>query len=167
MKPDLSLKGRKKMKRSSWIAIALLLVIAMVLTQCGPAQAPSEPTQAPEEAAPTTAPEEEAPTKAPEDAAPTTEPETPAEPVTITWGFWGSPEEKATHEKVAEAFMAENPDIQVEIWHQPWGDYFTKLQTLWASGDAEGIPDVLFLFPVPSYAAILPRQSRRPLPRCE
>ena len=39
---DLSTKGRKKMKRSSWIAIALLLVIAMVLTQCGPAEAPAE-----------------------------------------------------------------------------------------------------------------------------
>jgi multiple sugar transport system substrate-binding protein len=77
----------------------------------------------------------------------------PGEPATITWGFWGSPEEKATHEKVAEAFMAENPNITVEIWHQPWGDYFTKLQTLWAAGDAESIPDVLFLFPVPSYAA--------------
>ena len=71
----------------------------------------------------------------------------------ITWGFWGSPEELATHESVAAAFMAENPDIEIEIWHQPWGDYFTKLQTLWAAGDSEAIPDVLFLFPVPSYAA--------------
>jgi len=43
--------------------------------------------------------------------------------------------------------------VTIEIWAQPWGDYFTKLQTLWAAGDAESIPDVLFLFPVPSYAA--------------
>jgi multiple sugar transport system substrate-binding protein len=49
--------------------------------------------------------------------------------------------------------MAENPNVSIEIWAQPWGDYFTKLQTLWAAGDAEEIPDVLFLFPVPSYAA--------------
>lgn len=75
------------------------------------------------------------------------------DPVTVTWGFWGSPEEKATHEKVAEAFMAEHPEINIEIWHQPWGDYFTKLQTLWAAGDAEAIPDVMFLFPVFTYAA--------------
>lgn len=71
---------------------------------------------------------------------------------TVTWAFWGSPEEKATHEKVAAAFMEQNPDINIEIWHQPWGDYFTKLQTLWAAGDASAIPDVMFLFPVPSYA---------------
>ena len=71
---------------------------------------------------------------------------------TITWGFWGSPEEVATHESVAEAFMEEHPEINIEIWHQPWADYFTRLQTLWAAGDAASIPDVMFLFPVPSYA---------------
>ncbi len=74
-------------------------------------------------------------------------------PVTVTWAFWGSPEEKATHEAVAAAFMEEHSDIQIEIWHEPWGDYFTKLQTLWASGDSSVIPDVAFLFPVPSYAS--------------
>jgi ABC-type glycerol-3-phosphate transport system substrate-binding protein len=73
--------------------------------------------------------------------------------VTIRWGFWGEPGEKATHEKVAAAFMQEHPEIKVEIWHQPWGDYFTKLQTLWASGDKQSVPDVMFLFPVPRYAA--------------
>jgi len=130
------------MKRTAWIAIALLVALAMLLAQCGPTEAPPEPTQLPA-AEPT---EEVAPTEAPPA-------EEPAGEVTLTWGFWGSPEEKATHEKVAEAFMAENPNIKIEIWHQPWGDYFTKLQTLWAAGDAESIPDVLFLFPVPSYAA--------------
>lgn len=75
------------------------------------------------------------------------------DPVTVTWGFWGDPNEVVTHQKVADAFMAANPDISIEIWHQPWGDYFTKLQTLWASGDASVIPDVVFLFPIPSYAA--------------
>ena len=72
---------------------------------------------------------------------------------TITWGMWGSPEEIATHQRVADAFMAEHPDITVEIWGQPWGDYFTKIQTLWASGDAEAIPDVAFLSPIQGYAA--------------
>jgi multiple sugar transport system substrate-binding protein len=73
--------------------------------------------------------------------------------ITVTWGFWGSPEEKATHEAVAEAFMAEHPEINIEIWHQPWGDYFTKLQTLWAAGDSANIPDVMFLSPIVNYAA--------------
>ncbi len=120
------------MKRNMWVLLGSLVIVAMLISQCGPTEEPEA----------TTPPEEPA----------AEQPEAP-EPVTITWGFWGSPEEKATHEKVADAFMAENPNITVEIWHQPWGDYFTKLQTLWAARDAESIPDVLFLFPVPSYAA--------------
>jgi len=76
-----------------------------------------------------------------------------AGPTTITWALWGSPEEKASHEKVAAAFMKEHPEIKVEIWNQPWSDYFTKIQALWASGDAKVIPDVAFLWPTPKYAA--------------
>ena len=74
------------------------------------------------------------------------------EPVTITWAFWGSPEEKATHEAVAAAFMEEHPEIQIEIWHQPWADYFTSIQTLWTSGDSSVIPDIAFLSPINNYA---------------
>jgi multiple sugar transport system substrate-binding protein len=75
------------------------------------------------------------------------------EDVTLLWGMWGSPEEIATHQAVADAYMAENPNVTIELWSQPWGDYFTKLDTLFAAGDAEAIPDVFFLFPVPSYAS--------------
>lgn len=71
---------------------------------------------------------------------------------TVTWAFWGSPAERATHEQVAAAFMEEHPNIDIEIWHQPWNDYFTKLRTLWAAGDPAVIPDVMFLTPVASYA---------------
>ena len=71
---------------------------------------------------------------------------------TVTWGMWGSPAEIKTHQRVADAFMVSHPDIEVIIWGQPWGDYFTKLKTLWAAGDKEGIPDVLFLSPVVTYA---------------
>ncbi len=76
-----------------------------------------------------------------------------AEPVTLTWALWGSPEEVVSHQRVADAFMASHPDIKIEIWAQPWGDYFTKIQTLWASGDSAAIPDVAFLWPTPQYAA--------------
>lgn len=76
-----------------------------------------------------------------------------AQEATVTWAFWGSPEERATHETVADAFMAENPDITIEIWHEPWADYFTKIQTLWASGDSAEIPDIAFLSPISNYAA--------------
>lgn len=78
---------------------------------------------------------------------------TGAEPVTITWAFWGSPEEAASHQVVADAFMAEHPEIKIETWNQPWDDYFTKLQALWASGDTKVIPDIAFLWPTPRYAA--------------
>lgn len=74
-------------------------------------------------------------------------------PVTITWAMWGSPEEIATHQAVADAFMEEHPDIRIEIYSEPWGDYFTKIQTLWASGDASAVPDVLFLSPIQGYAS--------------
>lgn len=76
-----------------------------------------------------------------------------AQEATVTWAFWGSPEERATHETVANAFMEANPDITIEIWHEPWSDYFTKIQTLWASGDSAEIPDIAFLSPISNYAA--------------
>lgn len=92
---------------------------------------------------------------------PTTGADTPAEETTggeeggttITWAMWGSPEEIATHQTVADAFMAEHPEITVEIMSEPWNDYFTRMQTLWAGGDPALIPDVLFLSPVINYAA--------------
>jgi multiple sugar transport system substrate-binding protein len=118
--------------------VALLLAAVVLLAACGGSAAPSggSATSAP--------PAAEQPTAASAAG---------AEQTTITWGFWGSPEEKASHEKVAAEFMKTHPNIKVEIWHQPWDDYFTKLKTLWASGDATQIPDVLFLWPTPSYAA--------------
>ncbi|MBZ0301526.1 MAG: ABC transporter substrate-binding protein [Anaerolineae bacterium] len=75
------------------------------------------------------------------------------DPVTVTWAFWGSPEELATHTQVADAFMEAHPEIKIEIWHQPWSDYFTGIQTLWASGDPSVIPDIAFLSPINNYAA--------------
>jgi multiple sugar transport system substrate-binding protein len=121
------------MKRLQLSAIAMLMVVAMlVLAACAPVPpgggaAPAADTGTGEAAT--------------------------AGPVTITWAFWGSPEEKASHERVADAFMQEHPEIKIEIWHQPWDDYFTKLQALWASGDTKVIPDIAFLWPAPQYAA--------------
>jgi multiple sugar transport system substrate-binding protein len=72
---------------------------------------------------------------------------------TITWAMWGDPAEIETHQRVADAFMAEHPEIRVEIASEPWSDYFTKITTLWASGDSSVIPDVLFMSPVINRAA--------------
>lgn len=120
------------MKRLQLSAVAVLMVLAMlVLAACAPVSpggaAPAASTGGGEAAA--------------------------AGPVTITWALWGSPEEVASHQRVADAFMQEHPEIKVEIWNQPWDDYFTKIQALWASGDTKVIPDVAFLWPTPRYAA--------------
>ncbi|MBZ0288245.1 MAG: sugar ABC transporter substrate-binding protein [Anaerolineae bacterium] len=72
---------------------------------------------------------------------------------TLLWGMWGSPEEIAVHQQVADAYMEANPDVTVELWSQPWGDYFTKLDTLFAAGDGAAIPDVFFMSPIQKYAA--------------
>lgn len=117
-----------------WFLILFTLLLAVAISACAPA-APG--------AAPATG-EEPAAAEAPAAAEGVT---------TITWAFWGSPEEAASHERVGEAFMAEHPEIKIEFYNEPWGDYFTKVETLWASGDSAAIPDVLFLWPTPKYAA--------------
>ncbi len=75
------------------------------------------------------------------------------EQTVVTWAMWGSPAEIATHQAVADQYMADNPDVAIEILAEPWSDYFTKMQALWAGGDEVLIPDVLFLWPTPQYAA--------------
>ncbi len=122
-----------------FLVLVAVMVAVLALSACAaPAATPAPAPPAAEQ------PAAEQPTEAPA---------APAEPVTITWAFWGSPEEAASHKIVADAFMAEHPEIKIELWNQPWEDYFTKIQALWASGDSKTIPDVAFLWPTPKYAA--------------
>lgn len=118
-----------------WFLILFTLLLAVAVSACAPAAPAAAPAEGGEEPAAAAAP-------AAEEGV-----------TTITWAFWGSPEEAASHERVGEAFMAEHPEIKVEFYNEPWGDYFTKVETLWASGDSAAIPDVLFLWPTPKYAA--------------
>jgi multiple sugar transport system substrate-binding protein len=122
------------MKKRLWIVVTLALLLAMLVSACA-VPVPPPPSAAPAETGSEAAPAEEEGV------------------TTLTWGMWGSPAEIATHQAVADAFMAEHPEIKIEITSEPWADYFTKMQTLWASGDASQIPDVLFLTPVLPYAA--------------
>jgi len=59
------------------------------------------------------------------------------------------PEYKTAYEDLAKAFEQENPGFELELQHDPWGIWVTKLPTLLASGDA---PDVFMVnnpeFPV-------------------
>ena len=121
------------------VLLGLVMVLALMLSACAPPATPvSQPPAAEQPAAEAPAAEQ---------------PAAQAEPMTVTWAFWGSPEEAASHQLVADAFMAEHPEIKIEVWNQPWDDYFTKIQALWASGDSKTIPDVAFLWPTPKYAA--------------
>ena len=121
------------------VLLGLVMVLALMLSACAPPATPvSQPPAAEQPAAEAPAAEQ---------------PAAQAEPMTVTWAFWGSPEEAASHQLVADAFMAEHPEIKIEVWNQPWEDYFTKIQALWASGDAKTIPDVAFLWPTPKYAS--------------
>lgn len=115
------------MQRKRMISFLALMVVLITLVACAPVQQGAAPAADSSAAA--------------------------AEGTTITWAMWGSPEEIATHQRVADAFMAENPEIKVEIISYPWNDYFTAMQTAWASGDPNAIPDVLFLSPIVNYAA--------------
>ncbi len=124
------------MHRKKLVALSVLVAMLLLAVACAPA-VPSAPAS---DSATT-------PAEADESAAPA------GETTTLTWAMWGSPEEIATHQAVADAFMAEHPEIQIEIVSYPWSDYFTAMQTTWASGDVENIPDVLFLTPVLPYAA--------------
>ena len=121
------------MSHRAWFVLSVLAVVIMVATACAPV--PAAPAQ------------QAAPVKA------TEAPAAPAAPVILTWAFWGSPEEAVSHKLVADAFMKEHPEIKIETWNAPWNDYFTKIEALWASGDAKAVPDIAFLWPTPKYAA--------------
>ena len=61
--------------------------------------------------------------------------ETSGEQVTITYAIWDNNQLPA-HEKIIAAFEAQHPNIKVEPQVVPWGDYWTKLQTAVAGGEA-------------------------------
>jgi len=122
------------MSRKFWAVLSVLLVAILAITACAPV--PAAPAPAPE------------PAKATEVPAPAA-----VEPITLTWSFWGGPEELVSAQQVADAFMKEHPEIKIETWDAPWDDYFTKIQTLWASGDPKAVPDVAFLWWTPKYAS--------------
>lgn len=55
--------------------------------------------------------------------------------VTITYGIWDAAQEDGVRQQI-EAFNEEFPNITVELQLTPWSDYWTKLQTSVAGGQA-------------------------------
>lgn len=134
-------------------AAASLLAACQAAGPASPAPAPTAGGQsaAPKPAAPTSAPAAAA-TAAPAPAA-TAAPaaaQSGGQPATITWSFWGDPNELPPNDEVIKAFTARHPNIQVKTFHEPWASYFDKIQTMFAGDSA---PDVLFLTNIASYAS--------------
>ena len=87
-------------------------------------------------------------------------PEYDGSEVTITYGIWDAAQEAGIRQQI-EAFNEEFPNITVELQLTPWNDYWTKLQTAVAGGEAF---DVFWLNSAncPVYAsagALLPLQG--------
>lgn len=57
------------------------------------------------------------------------------EKITIRYGIWDVNQQPA-HQKMADEFTKQHPNITIQIDVVPWSDYWTKLQTAVAGGDA-------------------------------
>jgi multiple sugar transport system substrate-binding protein len=115
---------------------------ASLLAACQGGATSSGPAPTVAGAPPPTAASAPAPTTAP--AAANTQ------AATITWSFWGDPNELPPNDEVIAAFNAKYPNIQIKTFHEPWASYFDKIQTMFAGDSA---PDVLFLTNIASYAS--------------
>jgi multiple sugar transport system substrate-binding protein len=69
---------------------------------------------------------------------------------TISWAYWGSPDENQVNLRVKAAFEKANPDISVNVVWAPFSQYFQKIDSMFAGGQP---PDVLFLTYIQKYAA--------------
>jgi multiple sugar transport system substrate-binding protein len=74
---------------------------------------------------------------------------TAANPVTITWSFWGDDSEIEINKKIIAQFEAANPNIKVKPLYEKWEKYFDRF----FGADSSEIPDVMFLNNIPSYAS--------------
>ena len=118
------------MKKFS-LLVTLLLVLSTVLSACGAAAPAAEAPAADTGAAADTAPSGEA--------------------VTIEYWLWDSNQLPA-YQACADAFMAANPNIAVNITQSGWDDYWNGIQTGMVAGTA---PDVFtdHLAKYPEFAA--------------
>jgi multiple sugar transport system substrate-binding protein len=70
-------------------------------------------------------------------------------PVTISWSYWGDPQEKSIDERIITLFEQEHPEINVVGRWAPYESYISS----WQQWNKQGDPaDVAFLYDVPAYA---------------
>jgi multiple sugar transport system substrate-binding protein len=72
-----------------------------------------------------------------------------ANPVTITWAFWGDQTEVQINDRMARQFEAQYPGVRVKIIYDSWNNYFDRVKKEWVGDNA---PDVLFLDNIPTWA---------------
>lgn len=72
-----------------------------------------------------------------------------ANPVKLTWSFWGDSTEVAINNRLKSVFESMYPGVKINIQNESWGNYFTKLKNEWVGDKA---PDVMFLDNVPTWA---------------
>ena len=84
------------MSRKFWSVLSVVLVALLAITACAPVPAapPPEPAKAAEAPAPAA-----------------------AEPVTLTWAFWGSPEEAVSAEVIAQMTGGHDRLIRLALAH--------------------------------------------------
>ena len=63
------------------------------------------------------------------------------ENVTLTFAFWDTNQEPGM-KAIAEAYMAEHPNVTIECQVTPWGEYWTKLE---AGALGGSMPDVFWM----------------------
>lgn len=120
------------MNRKLNILLSFVLIFSFVLASCAAPAAPTEAPVEPAPAEPTAAPME--PTKAPEPTA------APAEKVTVTW--WHiqvADDQKAFWQDLTDKYMADHPNVNVEISVLENEAFKTKLTTVMQSGNP---PDI-------------------------
>jgi len=118
------------MTRKLYVLLSLVLVAAFVLAACTTPATQAPPPDEPAETAAPVEPDEPAATDAPADG----------EKVTVTWWHISTAEDhKAVWQKLADEYMAEHPNVNIEISVLENEAFKTKLTTVMQSGEP---PDI-------------------------
>lgn len=126
------------MKQKKVFAIALAACMAFAAAGCGNAAAPAQ----------SSIPAGEPASETREQKAQTPAGQTSGDVVEIRFSWWGDTKRNEIYNEICDRFEAENPDIRVMREPVSWNDFWTKMATQVAGGNA---PDVFGMHP--QYAA--------------
>ncbi len=130
------------MQRKKWLAAALATVMVFTAVGCGGTATMENTGAAQESSAASAQTEEDSVSQAAESTA------SDGEVVEIRFSWWGDTVRNDMYNEICDRFEAANPDIKVMREPMSWNDYWTKMSTQIAGGNA---PDVFGMHP--QYAA--------------